>query len=150
LKGRPFERENEGIDDDDDHELFAVAEVLVVVGRRRDDNDAANPLREEIMRGVDIIRFIIEISTGVLDRNRSRLFVAQASNILWRDEGSLCLGCKLPKLFRPSRAGFTLHRSRTDLKIGEFPTVNEAIFRKWHYPVLSMPSSSRLHGNLHR
>lgn len=91
MKGRPFERENEGIDDDDDHELFAVAEVLVVVGRRRDDNDAANPLREEIMRGVDIIRFIIEISTGVLDRNRSRLFVAQASNILWRDEGSLCL-----------------------------------------------------------
>lgn len=87
MKGRPFERENEGIDDDDDHELFAVAEVLVVVGRRRDDNDAANPLREEIMRGVDIIRFIIEISTGVLDRNRSRLFVAQASNILWRDEG---------------------------------------------------------------
>ena len=84
MKGRPFERENEGIDDDDDHELFAVAEVLVVVGRRRDDNDAANPLREEIMRGVDIIRFIIEISTGVLDRNRSRLFVAQASNILWR------------------------------------------------------------------
>ena len=57
--------------------------VLVVVGRRRDDNDAAAPLREEMMRGVDIIRFIIEISTatGVLD------IVAQASNIFYGGMG---------------------------------------------------------------